>query len=65
MRLIDADALRDDLMQEYNNYRKRGADLTMYDLSYTLGDILEKYVDAAPTIRFAVGEKIVELEEEE
>lgn len=64
MRIIDADALRAELVREYLNYRKRGADVTLYDLSYTLGDILEK-VDAAPTVLFKVGEEIVELEENE
>lgn len=61
MRIIDADALRAELVREYLNYRKRGADVTLYDLSYTLGDILEK-VDSAPTVLFKIGGEIVELE---
>ena len=49
MRLIDADALKETLTAEYDAYRSRGTNVTMYDLSYTLGDILE-FVDAAPSV---------------
>lgn len=51
VRLIDAELLKQDLMYEYNNYRRRGAELTMYDISYTLGEILEEFVDKAPTVK--------------
>ena len=65
MRLIDADRLKADLMRDYNAYRKRGAEVTLYDISYTLGEILERFVDDAPTIQFVIGRNVVELEEDE
>ena len=65
MRLIDADALKAEILRDYNAYRKRGADVTLYDLSYTVGEILERFVDEAPTVKFAVGGNIVELEGKE
>ena len=64
MRLIDADHLKALLMQEYEAYRKRGVDITMYDFSYTLGNILEM-VDSTPAVLFQIGDNVVELETED
>ena len=64
MRLIDADHLKTTLMEEYEAYRKRGADVTLYDFSYTLGNILEM-VDSTPAVLFQIGDNVVELETED
>ena len=54
MRRIDADALKNSFRAEYNAYRARGANVTLYDLSYTLGDILEM-IDRIPTAADTTG----------
>lgn len=64
MRLINADHLKAMFMKEYEAYRKRGADVTLYDFSYTLGNILEM-VDSTPTVLFQIGNNVAELETED
>lgn len=64
MRIIDAEALAEVLRSDYDAHREDGDNITMYDISYTLGEILEM-VDSVPTITFQIGNNAVELEVED